>query len=64
MDRIEQSHRELADRIEQSHRELRAEIRLSHQQLMRALINHSHPEHGGAPVFSEPPDTELIAADD
>ena len=41
-----------------------AEIRRSHRQLMRALINHSHSERTGEPVFSEPADIELVAGDD
>ena len=62
------SHKELSDKIEESNKELKAEliaeIRRSHQQLMRALINHRYLEPDGEPVFTEPPDTELIAADD
>ncbi|MDE2788088.1 MAG: hypothetical protein OXL37_15685 [Chloroflexota bacterium] len=62
-DKIEASHKELSDKIEQSHANLIAEIRRSHQQVMRALINHRHLEPDGEPIFTEPPDTELVAAD-
>ena len=62
-DRIDASHKELSDRIEQSYANLLAEIRRSHQQLLRALINHRHLEPEGEPIFTEPPDTELAAAD-
>ena len=58
---------ELRKEVGESQRELKveliAEMRRSHQQLMRALITHRHQEPGGEPVFSEPPDTELVAAD-
>ena len=63
-DKIEASYKELSDKIEQSHANLVAEIRRSHQQLLRALINHRHLEPDGEPIFTEPPDTELVAADD
>ena len=62
-DKIDASHKELSDKIEQSHANLMTEIRRSHQQLMRALINHRHLEIAGEPIFTEPPDTELVAAD-
>ena len=58
---------ELRKEVRGSQKELKAELiaemRRSHQQLMRALITHRHQERGGEPVFSEPPDTELVAAD-
>ena len=63
-DKIEESHKELSAKIEESHANLIAEIRRSHQQVMRALINHRHLEPDGEPVFTEPPDTELVVADD
>ena len=62
-DKIDASHKELSDKIEQSHANLLTEIRRSHRQLMRALTNHRHLEPDGEPVFTEPPDTELVAAD-
>ena len=62
--KIEESHKELSAKIEESHANLISEIRRSHQQMMRALINHRHLEPDGEPVFTEPPDTELVAADD
>lgn len=63
-DKIDASHKELSDKIDKSNQDLLAEIRRSHQQMMRALINHRHLEPDGEPVFTEPPDTELVAADD
>ena len=58
---------ELRKEVRESQRELKteliAEMRRSHRQLMRALSTHRHQEPGGEPVFSEPPDTELVAAD-
>ena len=66
-DKIDASNRELSDKIEESNKELKAEliaeIRRSHQQLLRALINHRHLEPDGEPIFTEPPDAELVAAD-
>ncbi len=62
-DKIDAVHKELSDKIEQSQANLVAEIRRSHQQVMRALINHRHLEPDGEPIFTEPPDTELVAAD-
>ena len=62
-DKIDVVHKELSDKIEQSQSNLLAEIRRSHQQLLRALINHRHLEADGEPVFTEPPDAELVAAD-
>ena len=61
--KIEESHKELSAKIEESHANLIAEIRRSHQQVMRALINHRHLEPDGEPIFTEPPDAELVAAD-
>ena len=61
--KIEESHKELSAKIEESHANLIAEIRRSHQQLLRALINHRHLEPDGEPIFTEPPDAELVAAD-
>ena len=63
-DKIDASHKELSDKIDESHAKLITEIRRSHQQLMRALVNHRHLEPDGEPIFTEPPDTELVAADD
>ena len=62
-DKIDASHKELSDKIDASHANLLTEIRRSHQQLLRALINHRHLDPDGEPVFIEPPDTELVAAD-
>ena len=62
-DKIDASHKELSDKIDKSHQDLLVEIRRSHQQVMRALINHRHLEPDGEPVFTEPTDTELVAAD-
>lgn len=64
MEKNEASHKELSAKIEESHANLVAEIRRSHQQLLRALINHRHLEPEGEPIFTEPPDAELVAADD
>ena len=67
IEKNEVSHKELSDKIEESNQELKAEliaeIRRSHQQLLRALINHRHLDTDGEPIFTEPPDTELVAAD-
>lgn len=62
-DKIDASHKELSDKIDRSNQDLLGEMRRSHQQIMRALINHRHLEPEGEPVFTEPPDTELVAAD-
>ena len=63
-DKIDAVQKELTDKIEQSNANLIVEIRRSHQQLLRALVNHRHLEPDGEPIFTEPPDTELVAADD
>ena len=63
-DKIDGVHKELSDKIEQSNTNLIVEIRRSHRQVMRALVNHRHLEPDGEPIFTEPPDTELVAADD
>ena len=63
-DKIDAVQKELTDKIEQSNANLIVEIRRSHQQVMKALINHRHLEPDGEPIFTEPPDTELVAADD
>ena len=63
-DKIDASHKELSDKIDESQAYVLTEIRRSHQQVLRALVNHRHLEVGGEPVFAEPPDTELVAADD
>ena len=60
---VNESRREFQESQRELKAELIAEMRRSHQQLMRALITHRHQEPGGEPVFSEPPDTELVAAD-
>ena len=66
-DKVEESSKELSNKIEESNKELKAEliaeIHRSHQQLLRALINHRHLEPDGEPIFTEPPDAELVAAD-
>ena len=62
-DKIDAVHKQLTDKIEQSQATLIVEIRRIHQQVMRALINHRHLEPDGEPIFTEPPDTELVAAD-
>ena len=62
-DKIDASHKELSDKIQESQANMLAELRRSHQQLLRALINHRHQEVAGEPIFTEPPDTELVAAD-
>ena len=58
-ERIEQTHRELGERIEQSSRELREEFTRQMAQtkaeIIGALVNHSHPEPSGPPVFTAPP---------
>ena len=63
-DKNDASHKELSDKIEQYQANQLTEIRRNHQQLLRALINHRHLEVAGEPIFTEPPDTELVAADD
>ena len=58
-ERIEQTNRELSDKIEQSNRELREEFTRQMAQtkaeIIGALVNHSHPEPSGPPVFTAPP---------
>ena len=58
-EKIEQTNRELSDKIEQSNRELREEFTRQMAQtkaeIIGALVNHSHPEPSGPPVFTAPP---------
>ena len=64
--KIDQTHRELSEKIDQRHRELSEKIdQLRHDmmqqmeqmkaEIISALVNHSHPEPGGPPVFTAPP---------
>ena len=68
-DKIAQSHQELSERIAQSHQELSDKIDAKIDQLrndmtrqmeqtkneiVAALVNHTHPEPGGPPVFTAP----------
>ena len=62
-DKIDGVQKELTDKIEQSNASLTVEIQRSHQRVMRALVNHRHLEPDGEPIFTEPSDSELIAAD-
>ena len=65
-EKIDQSHRELSEKIDQRHREVSEKIdQLRHDmmqqmaqmkaEIISALVNHSHPEPGGPPVFTAPP---------
>ena len=67
-EKIDQSNRELNEKIDQRHRELSEKIdRLREDmvqqmaqmkaEIINALVNHSHPEPGGPPVFTAPPPT-------
>ena len=57
--KIEQSHRELSEKIDESNRETREELTkqmtLMKNEIIGALVNHTHPEPGGPPVFTAPP---------
>ena len=84
-EKIDQTHRELSEKIDHSHRELSAKMDRMREDMMQqmaqmkteiinALVNHSHPEPGGPPVFTAPPpivppdptarETEATPADD
>ena len=84
-EKIDQRHREVSEKIEQSNRELTEKIdrlredmmqqmALMKTEIINALVNHSHPEPGGPPVFTAPPpivppdptarETEATPADD
>ena len=84
-EKIDQTHRELDEKIDQRHQELNEKIDRLHEDMMQqmaqmkteiinALVNHSHPEPGGPPVFTVPPpivppdptarETEATPADD
>ncbi len=54
-EKIDQSHRELSEKIDQSHRELMQQMAQMKTEIISALVNHTHPESGGPPVFTAPP---------
>lgn len=56
-EKIDQSHRELSDKIDQRHRELMQQMAQMKAEIISALVDHSHPEPGGPPVFTAPPPT-------
>ena len=69
-EKIAQSHQELSDKIDAKVEQLRADMTRQMEQLrndmtrqmertkaeiIAALVNHSHPDPGGPPVFTAPP---------
>ena len=84
-EKIDRTHNELSEKIDQTHRELSEKIDRLREDMMQqmaqmkteiinALVNPSHPEPGGPPVFTAPPpivppdptarEPEAIPADD
>ncbi len=57
--KIDQSHRDLSDKIDEKIDQLREDMMQQMAQMkneiINALVNHSHPEPGGPPVFTAPP---------
>ncbi len=58
-EKIDQTHRELSEKIDQRHRELMQQMAQMKTEIINALVNHSHPEPGGSPVFTAPPPVTL-----
>ena len=56
-EKIDETRRELSEKIDQSHRELMQQMAQMKAEIISALVNHSHPEPGGPPVFTAPPPT-------
>ena len=56
-EKIDETRRELSEKIDQSHRELMQQMAQMKTEIISALVNHSHPEPGGPPVFTAPPPT-------
>ena len=56
-EKIDEARRELSEKIDQSHRELMQQMAQMKTEIISALVNHSHPEPGGPPVFTAPPPT-------
>ena len=54
-EKIDQSHRELSEKIDQRHWELMQQMAQMKAEIISALVNHTHPEPGGPPVFAAPP---------
>ena len=54
-EKIDETRRELSGKIDQSHRELMQQMAQMKGDIINALVNHSHPEPGGPPVFVAPP---------
>ncbi len=58
-EKIDQSHRDLSDKIDEKIDRLREDMVQQMAQMkneiINALVNHTHPEPGGPPVFTAPP---------
>ena len=54
-EKIDETRRELSEKIDQSHRELMQQMAQMKAEIISALVNHTHPEPGGPPVFTAPP---------
>ncbi len=54
-EKVDETRRELSEKIDQSHRELMQQMAQMKAEIISALVNHSHPEPGGPPVFTAPP---------
>ena len=54
-EKIAQTHSELSEKINQSHNELVAKMEQMKSEIISTLLNHTHPEPGGPPVFTAPP---------
>ena len=55
IEKINQSHNELIEKIDQSHNDLVARMEQMKSEIISALLNHTHPEPGGPPLFTAPP---------
>ena len=54
-EKIDQSHRELIEKIDQLREDMMQQMAQMKTEIINALVNHSHPEPGGPPVFTAPP---------
>ena len=54
-EKIDQSNRELSEKIDQLRGDMMQQMAQMKTEIINALVNHSHPETGGPPVFTAPP---------
>jgi predicted PurR-regulated permease PerM len=56
-EKIGQTHRDLVEKIDQLRDDMMQQTAQMKTEIINALVNHSHPDPGGPPVFTAPPPT-------